>query len=201
MSRAAAMYWSRCVGETRSTSATLSKPSLEISAGNIAGRIDVDGEQILHGGRILRSIQPVERHAARFGTALRGEMVEIGLERRDELVHFGALGPGTARRRHEIDAQLADDFFPDVRMRRHVRWLRAFQRQTARKLRIVVALRAVAIEDIPLPRDGRFGRGLRARGEQRSHEHNDSGPVGARRSDVRGSQSASLATTSRRRHS
>ena len=94
MSRAAATYCSMCVGDTRSTSATLSKPSLAMSAGSIerASMCTPSSSSTA----VAYSVRFMRCSATRPGSGPRAAAVcvEIALERRDERVprlrHRGA---------------------------------------------------------------------------------------------------------------
>ena len=58
---AAPTYRSISAGDVPRTSAILSRPSLESSAGRIVAEVDVDRDQVANRVRIFRAIQPVQR--------------------------------------------------------------------------------------------------------------------------------------------
>ena len=164
MSRAAAMYCSRCVGVTRSTSATLSKPSLAMSGGSIRARVDAHAEQILDGRRVLGAVQAVQRDAAGLRRRAPRQPRRDALERRDERVDLLGVRVAAAGRRHQLAAQLANDLFPDFRgCAATSAGVTRLERQLAGGLGVVVALGAVVAEHRPNGlRERLLGR-LRAR--------------------------------------
>ena len=133
-------------------------------------RVDLHAEQIADRGRVLRAIQPMHGLAARRGTALGGGLVEIALERRDELVDLFCVRPRLARRRHQVSAELANHLLPELGLGRDVADLHVLERALARELGVVVAIRAVALEDVPVRRDRLLGRALARAASEREAE-------------------------------
>ena len=77
-----------------------------------------------------------------------GRAVELLLEVGDELVRRRGFGQRLAGRRHHAAAQLADDGLPDLGVRADVGQREPLERQLAGALGVVVAIGAVAVDDV-----------------------------------------------------
>ena len=118
--------------------------------------VDVDADEIVHGGRVLGAVQALDRHVA--GARHHGVAVDRALEPRDERVDARLLGLRLARRRHQPAAQLAHRGFEHLRLERHGVGAHAFEHEAARGFGRVVAVDAVGLDERPLL----LGRGRRA---------------------------------------
>ena len=119
------------------------------------GRVDVDADEVVDGGRVLGAIQALDRHVA--GARHHGVAVDRALEPGDERVDARLLGLRPARRRHEPAAQLAHGGLEDLRLERHGIGAHAFEHEAARGLGRVMAFDAVGLDERPLL----FGAGRR----------------------------------------
>ena len=137
-------------------------------------------------------------HAAGLGSACRGGRVEIALERRDELVDLGRVRARLAGRRHQVAAQLANDLLPRPPASPRHRRPHVLERQLTGELRVVVAVRAVAVEDSPTcSRPPARASGSRSPREQRADSARGRGSATTRVA-VRYSESVSLPPTTSR---
>jgi hypothetical protein len=105
MSRAAEMYWSRCVGWQHRS------------------HVNAYAEEVLDRRCILGPVEAMRGDTPRRGSPRRRRCIEIILERFDEVSYPGNVRSWSARRRHQIGAQLADNFFPVFRMVGDVVWV------------------------------------------------------------------------------
>ena len=140
--------------------------------------VDLDLEQVAHRVAVLGPVQAVERLGAAHAGVEGGGSVEPRLEIRHQGLRVAAVGPGTARRRHRADPQLADDVLPDRRVAGDVGQVRRVEGESRRAQPLVVADDAVAVERGPMRRGvgrrlgarRRGGAEHRARGAQQAGE-------------------------------
>src|SRR5690606_11604120 len=96
-----------------------------------------------------------------------------GLEVLDELRDALAIGTRPARRRHQPDAKLVDDAFPDRRRRSgRVEHLHV-EHETALAIERVMAVSAVLPDDVAMLRERRIRRAPAARGDERETRRDD----------------------------
>jgi hypothetical protein len=84
-----------------------------IISGQERGLVDVEGQQIPNGVRVLGTIQSVEAAASRVGMR-RCRSIEASFETAGERIERRAIGPRHATRRHEPRPHLANDLLPRV---------------------------------------------------------------------------------------
>ena len=156
--------------------------------------VHVEREEVADGVLILGSVQPVQGHgAARVGPRRRG-LVDLGLEPGGKAVGRRRIGARAPQGRHGAGADLPDDLFPDLGLRRHVLEVDALELdgdRAARRQAGVVAGHAVPFQQSGmtgnlapalfarhlrhgrLRRLGRAGRGEPAPGQP--DDHRDAG--------------------------
>ena len=112
-SREAAKYASSSDGETRSTSAMLSKPLLSSSAGSRAdtSTFSPSKSRIALAYSVRFSRCSAERPGS--GCAAAAWSSEVWSQR-DQILDLGLFRPGHALRRHHAATQLADHLLPDL---------------------------------------------------------------------------------------
>ena len=124
--------------------------------------VDLEREQIADRVAVLGAVQAVQRFAAgvRVGG---GGRVELIFEISDELGGRLFVRQRLAGRRHHAAAQFLDDGFPDLGVRADVGERHALERQIARALGLVVAVGAVAVDDVFRRGRALFDAGLASR--------------------------------------
>ena len=149
----------------------LSNPSLARSAGNIARASISHAEQIADRGRVLGAIQPMHGLAARRGTALarrpRRDSPRATRRARRPLLRPASARPAAAS---GCPRSLRTTFSHSSGLAATSADLHMLERALARKLGVVVAIRAVAAEDAPVRRDRLLGRALAGAQHEREPE-------------------------------
>ena len=153
---AADRYASISAGDIVSAPAMLSKPWVESSAGRNLRGVDFEREQIANRVRVFGAVQAVE--------AGRGQMrgraaIELALHPADQRLERGRIRPPHAGRRHHAGAQLADDFFADLRVVAEVREIELVEQQVRRLQPRVVAGHTVLVDQRALRGGVRRGGG------------------------------------------
>ncbi len=109
----------------------------------------MEGQKIADGVRVFRAVQPVK---ARGREMCFGVLIDLVLQKSHErFALFPIQGGAAIRRRHQARAQLGDDFFPGLGIRRHVVEPELLEVQVRDLLRRVVAVEANPVNDGRLP--------------------------------------------------
>ncbi len=147
--RAAVMYCSRNAGETRSTAAMLSKPSLDTSFGSSVFTSTSSAEHAVDLARVLGAVQAMQADIARIGIR-RGGRIERLFHPANEVVERRLIRLRLARRGHQPTAQFAYGLLPHLRVGRDVVGGHGVECDAARPVGAVVALGAVLLEQAPV---------------------------------------------------
>ena len=110
------------------------------------GDVDPQVEQIANGVGVLRPVQPVQDHRPGLDSRRRAA-IDLGLEPVAQPVVFGQRRPRDVGRRHHAGAQLADHFFPELRVLADACVIQILKREVRRLHARAVARHAVAIDD------------------------------------------------------
>jgi hypothetical protein len=112
-------------------------------------RVDVEGQEIADRVRILGAVQPVQ---ARSWEMHRGVPVDLIFQPGHELTARRPVERWAAIcRRHQPCAELADDLFPNLGIRRYSIKRMRLEVQTRDLLGLVVAVETIAVDDGRLP--------------------------------------------------
>ena len=122
----------------------LSKPSTWMSCGRTSVAFTSTPTKCFHRRGVLGAIQTLDRHMARLRTF--GMGVEGVLHPGDERIDILLRRLRTARRRHQMSAQFAQRFLPDLRVIRGGLEVQAVQREAAGLRARVVAADAVGVQ-------------------------------------------------------
>ena len=116
--------------------------------GQELGGVDLDADERLDRGRVLRAVQTLDRNVpcARHHRV----SVDRALEPRDQRVDVLLIGLRPARRRHQASAQLTNGHLEDLGMRGYGLGAEALEHRSARGFGRVVALDAVGLDQRPL---------------------------------------------------
>ena len=108
--------------------------------------VDLEGQKVAHGVRVLRAIQAVQRRPAPgVGCGLR-RPVELRFEVGDQAVVRRLVGAGPRRRRHGAGAQLAGHLLPGGRVVAHRLDVGGIEREPGDAQAVVVTGDAVAVQ-------------------------------------------------------
>jgi hypothetical protein len=88
---------------------------------------------------------------------LRGGRIERRLEICDEILDRLAIGPRSARRRHELAAELADGLLPNLGVRAQVEQITVLEHEIGLAVDLVVAIEAEAADGFGMPSRELFG--------------------------------------------
>ena len=150
---------------------------VEVVAHGVGGEerfdVDVDFQQVVHRTAVFSAIQPLERTPARI-RLLGGHFVDPQFKRCRERFDRGGVGAARGgRRRHHPRAELADHFFRELGVLIDAARIEVLEREAAGFRLVVVATRAVFVDQTILRvyrhrRRGRPRRRRRARGRGRA---------------------------------
>ena len=114
---AADRYASISAGDIVSVPAMLSKPWVESSGGQELRGVDFERQQIADRVRVFGAVQPVKARRRQMRLGVRSSSFSI------QATSASRVSPverrTAVRRRHQARAQLADDLFPGLCIRRH----------------------------------------------------------------------------------